>query len=189
MIDSECSAITDATLMIAPVLGARTGGSAARVRRVSAFTLSAIVAAALQVWFSLHAAQVDGAALRNIGETLCPCCGGAPASSTIVSWPEAQGNRYLACSLCCTMWNHLRVKCTACGTEEGISYRSVAGSTGDVAAEVCEGCGNYIKHLVQTKNGALEPVADDVASYGLDMMLREDGWRRGSLNPFLILGS
>ena len=150
---------------------------------------SAVVAAALQVWYALHAAQIDGGTLRNVGETLCPCCGGAPASSSIVIWPDALGSRYLSCALCCTMWNHLRVKCTACGTEKGISYRSVEGSTGDVAAEVCEGCGNYIKHLVQTKNAALEPVADDVASYGLDMMLREDGWRRGALNPFLILGS
>ncbi len=149
----------------------------------------AVVAAALQVWYALHAAQIEDGKLRNIGETLCPCCGGAPASSTIVTWPEAQGTRYLTCSLCCTMWNHLRVKCTVCGSEKGISYRSVEGSTGDVAAEVCEGCGSYVKHLVQTKNGALEPIADDVASYGLDMMLSEDGWWRGCLNPFLILGS
>ncbi len=150
---------------------------------------SAVVAAALQVWYALHAAQIDETSLRNVGETLCPCCGAAPASSTIVGWPNAQGNRYLTCSLCCTMWNHLRVKCTSCGTDKGISYRSVEGSTGDIAAEVCEGCGSYIKHLVQTKNGVLEPIADDVASYGLDMMLRADGWRRSGLNPFLILGS
>ncbi len=150
---------------------------------------SAIAAASLQVWYALHAAQIDETALRNIGETICPCCGAAPSSSTVVAWPNAQGNRYLTCSLCCTMWNHLRVKCTACGSGEGISYRSVEGSTGDIAAEVCEACGGYAKHLLQTKNDLLEPVADDVASYGLDMMLREDGWRRTGLNPFLILGS
>lgn len=148
---------------------------------------SALVAAALQVWYSIHAMQLDVPRLRNIGETICPCCGGAPASSMVVGWPEAQGNRYLACSLCLAMWNHVRVKCTACSATKGISYRSVEGSTGDVAAEVCETCGGYIKHLVQTKNSALDPIADDVASYGLDLMLREGGWRRTGLNPFLVL--
>jgi FdhE protein len=148
---------------------------------------SAIVAAALQVWYALHAAQLDVPSLRNLGETICPCCGGAPSSSTVVEWPDAQGNRYLACSLCCAMWNHIRVKCTACGATKGVSYRSVEGSTGDIAAEVCDTCQGYAKHMVQAKNGLLDPVADDVASYGLDMMLREDGWRRTGLNPFLIL--
>ncbi len=147
----------------------------------------ALVAAALQVWYALHATQLDAPSLRNIGETICPCCGGAPSSSTVVEWPDAQGNRYLACSLCCAMWNHVRVKCTACGATKGISYRSVEGSSGDIAAEVCETCRGYAKHMVQSKNGLLDPVADDVASYGLDIMLREDGWRRSGLNPFLIL--
>jgi FdhE protein len=147
----------------------------------------ALVAAALQVWYALHAARLDAASLRNIGENICPCCGGAPTSSTVVGWQEAQGNRYLTCAVCCAMWNHVRVKCTACGATKGISYRSVEGSTGDIAAEVCESCRGYAKHLIHTKNAMLDPVADDVASYGLDMMLREDGWHRTGLNPFLIL--
>ena len=147
----------------------------------------ALVAAALQVSYALYASQLEASSLRNLGETICPCCGGAPSSSTVVEWPEAQGNRYLACSLCCAMWNHIRVKCTSCGATKGVSYRSVEGSTGDIAAEVCDTCHGYAKHMVQAKNGLLDPVADDVASYGLDMMLRDDGWRRSGLNPFLIL--
>lgn len=148
---------------------------------------SALVAAALQVWYALHAARLDAGKLRNIGETICPCCGGQPASSTIVIWPDAQGNRYLTCALCCAMWNHVRVKCTACGSTKGISYRQIEGSTGDIGAEVCEACRGYAKHLSQTKNANLDPIVDDIASYGLDMMLREEGWRRTGLNPFLIL--
>ena len=148
---------------------------------------SALVAAALQVWYALHAARLDANKLRNIGETICPCCGGQPASSTIVIWPEAHGNRYLTCALCCAMWNLVRVKCTACGSTKGISYRQIEGSTGDIGAEVCEACRGYAKHLNQTKNAKLDPIVDDIASYGLDMMLREEGWRRTGLNPFLIL--
>ncbi len=148
----------------------------------------ALVAAALQVWYAAHAVQLDADSLRNVGEGVCPCCGGAPVSSTLLELPQAAtGLRYLTCSLCLTQWNHVRVKCTACAAEKGISYRHVEGGTGEISAEVCETCRGYTKHLLQTKNPALDAVADDVASYGLDMMLREDGWRRTGLNPFLIL--
>ena len=148
---------------------------------------SALVAAALQVWYSFHAAQIEPGRLRNIGETSCPGCGGAPASSTIVGWPQAQNMRYLTCSLCQTMWNHVRVKCVACGATTGVSFRSIEGSSGEVSAEVCETCRCYVKQFNQNKNPHLEPIADDVASFGLDIMLREDGWRRAALNPFLVL--
>ena len=148
---------------------------------------SALVAAALQVWYSFHAAQVPSERLHNIGETSCPCCGGAPASSTIVGWPQAPNMRYLTCSLCQTMWNHVRVKCVACGATTGVSYRSVEGSSGEISAEVCDTCRSYVKQFNQNKNPHLEPIADDVASFGLDIMLREDGWRRAALNPFLVL--
>ena len=148
---------------------------------------SALVAAALQVWYSFHAAQVPSESLRNVGETICPCCGGVPACSTIVGWPQAQNMRYLTCSLCQTMWNHVRVKCVACGATTGVSFRSIEGSSGEISAEVCDTCRSYVKQFNQNKNPYLEPVADDVASFGLDIMLREDGWRRATLNPFLVL--
>ena len=148
---------------------------------------SALVAAALQVWYSFHAAQIPAEKLRNIGETICPCCGGGPASSTIVGWPQAQNMRYLTCSLCQTMWNHVRVKCVACGATTGVSFRSIEGSSGEISAEVCGTCNCYVKQFNQNKNPNLESIADDVASFGLDIMLREDGWRRAALNPFLVL--
>jgi FdhE protein len=31
----------------------------------------------------------------------------------------------------------------------------------------------------------LDPVADDVATLGLDLLVREQGFRRGAVNPFL----
>jgi FdhE protein len=36
------------------------------------------------------------------------------------------------------------------------------------------------------KNAAFEPLCDDVASVGLDMLLTEEGWKRGGQNPFLL---
>lgn len=148
---------------------------------------SAIFAAALQVWYAMHAAQLPMSAVRNIGETICPCCGSSPASSMIVGWLEAQNMRYLSCSLCQTMWNLVRVKCSSCGSTKGISYRTIEGTDGAIGAEVCETCNGYAKHLSQNKNPRLDPIADDVASFGLDIMLREDGWRRTGIDPFLIL--
>ena len=43
-----------------------------------------------------------------------------------------------------------------------------------------------MKLLQQQKNPSLEPVADDVATLGLDILLRETGYRRGAVNPFLL---
>jgi FdhE protein len=43
-----------------------------------------------------------------------------------------------------------------------------------------------VKILHQHKNVALDPVADDVASLGLDLLLREGEYRRGSVNLFLL---
>jgi FdhE protein len=43
-----------------------------------------------------------------------------------------------------------------------------------------------VKILHQHKDPALEPVADDVASLALDLLVREAGYRRGGVNPFLL---
>jgi FdhE protein len=43
-----------------------------------------------------------------------------------------------------------------------------------------------VKILYQVKDPTLEPLADDVATLGLDMLLVEEGWKRGGQNPFLL---
>ena len=53
-------------------------------------------------------------------------------------------------------------------------------------AETCDSCGCYVKILHQHKDPGLDPVADDVATLGLDILVRQGGYRRGSFNPFLI---
>ena len=42
-----------------------------------------------------------------------------------------------------------------------------------------------MKIMHEYKNPALDPVADDVATLALDLLVRESGYRRGSVNPFL----
>ena len=60
------------------------------------------------------------------------------------------------------------------------------GGDGTIWAETCESCHGYVKILHQHKNGALDPVADDVATLGLDLLLRESEYRRGAVNLFML---
>jgi FdhE protein len=153
---------------------------------VEAIAEHAFVAAAVQVHFARLAARLDGTALAPVGDGACPACGGPPVSSMVVGWPGAHGARFCACSLCATLWNYVRIKCTLCGSTQGISYKEVEGGPGTVQAEVCESCRGYVKILHQHKDPDAEPFADDVASLGLDLLMRESGFRRGGVNPFLL---
>ncbi len=53
-------------------------------------------------------------------------------------------------------------------------------------AETCDKCRSYVKILYQVNDHLLEPLADDVATLGLDMLMAEEGWKRGGHNPFLL---
>ena len=144
------------------------------------------VSAALQVHFVRLAARLDDKSLVEIGNGVCPSCGGAPASTMIVGWAGADGTRFCSCSLCGTLWNYIRVQCTLCGSNKRMQYQEIEGYEGQIKAEICEECRGYVKMLYQQKNRDLEPIADDVASLGLDLLVRELGFRRGGVNPFLI---
>ena len=62
-----------------------------------------------------------------------------------------------------------------------------AGNTGaQIKAETCDGCGSWVKQMDQHKNPTLDPVADDVASLGLDALMQGEKWRRAGFDPFLI---
>jgi FdhE protein len=146
------------------------------------------VAAALQVHFARLAARLDAKRLVPVGEGACPSCGGAPVSSMVVDWQGAHNTRFCACSLCATLWHVVRVKCTLCGSTKGITYHEIEAGPGAglIRAETCESCSSYAKILLQHADPALDPVADDVATLGLDLLVREAGYRRGAINPYLI---
>jgi FdhE protein len=145
----------------------------------------ALVAAGLQVHFTRLAAQLRADDLKLVAEGACPVCGSPPVTSAVVGWPKAHNTRFCTCSLCATMWNVVRVKCLVCTSTDGISFREVEGSA-NVKAETCDKCRSYVKILYQVNDAALDPMADDVASLGLDMLLAEEGWKRGGHNPFLL---
>ena len=151
------------------------------------------VAAALQVHLARLAAQLDGSTVQRSENGVCPACGGAPVSSVVVGWTQASKARYCACSLCGTLWNHVRIRCTACGSTDGIAYYTLEGASGEdgpktVGVETCTSCRSYIKHMQQHEDRALDPVADDVASYALDLLAQEQDFRRSSINPLFLTG-
>lgn len=145
-----------------------------------------LMASALQVHFARLAQRLDKDGLVPVGDGACPACSAPPAASAVVGWPAAPGARYCSCSLCGTLWNYVRSRCTICGSTEKIAFQEVEGTGGEIKAETCGSCNSYVKVVYQQKNAALDPVADDVASLGLDLLVRELGFRRGGFNPFLL---
>ena len=145
-----------------------------------------IAAAAVQVIFTRLAASLDVKSLERVADGACPSCGGAPVASAIVGWQGAHGTRFCTCSICATQWNVLRIRCLVCSSENGIAYHSIEGGSETVMGETCEACDSYVKMLHQHKDAALDPIADDVASLALDLTLTKEGWKRASINPFLM---
>ncbi|WP_410219540.1 formate dehydrogenase accessory protein FdhE [Paracoccus sp. (in: a-proteobacteria)] len=142
-------------------------------------------AVAVQLHLARLAATLDATQLVPIRTGVCPSCGGRPATSSVIGVGGLDGARYAACACCQTQWNEVRLTCLCCGSTKGISYRSVETIEATVRAEVCAECDSWVKILYQNRNQSLEPVADDVASLGLDMMMKETGLRRGGFDPFL----
>jgi FdhE protein len=141
--------------------------------------------AALQVEFAHHAAALEAGMVRPLeARGLCPACGSPPVAGVVVA-DEAYGRRYLVCSLCCSAWNHVRVNCIVCGDEKKIAYQEIEAGNGAAKAETCDACGSYSKLFYAPKDAGVEAFADDLASFGLDLMVSEAGWKRHAPNPFL----
>ena len=158
-----------------------------------------LVMAALQVVFALRAASLN---LKDIPyaepATICPVCGGAPVASVLRIGGEAGGHRYLHCGTCATEWNMVRVKCTHCESTKGVRYQGVEDATAQpatgkadtrkpVLAETCDQCHTYRKLVNQEQDPLVEPLADDLASITLDLLMGETEFSRASGNPLLAI--
>jgi FdhE protein len=147
------------------------------------------VAAALQVYFTRMAASLPASALRLLPQRgLCPCCGSTPIGGVVTATGQTPGVRYLFCSLCSTAWNHVRAVCITCGNSRAISLEGIEGDAGIVKAETCGDCHTYAKMIYQAQDMSVDPVADDLASLGLDVLVAEAGWLRHAPNPLLLVG-
>lgn len=154
-----------------------------------------IVGAALQVYFSRRAAALSVADVSNCDvATICPVCATRPVGS-VVRLGGAQANlRYLLCALCGTEWNMVRVKCTSCEEDKGVHYLTIEkdgrkAADAPVRAEACDECQTYLKIFYQEKDPMLEPMADDLATLALDLLVDEQGYQRSGPNFLLHPGS
>jgi FdhE protein len=161
-------------------------------------SVAPLVMAALQVHWVAAAAQFAADEVKALDVPgVCPLCGTLPVASVVCALPPYQGYRYLHCALCATEWHMVRVLCSHCGASgKDIAYHSVEAAAGNgtsekdggaVRAETCEQCHTYRKILYQEKDTGVEPVADDVASVALDLLLGAEGYDRASGNPLLWL--
>jgi FdhE protein len=142
--------------------------------------------AALQVYWAAMAASLEVREVTQIDVPgVCPVCGTLPVCSIVRADKRYQGYRYLHCALCATEWHMVRIVCSHCQANEGIAYHSIEGGPEAVRAESCEKCHTYRKILYQEKDPNVEPVADDLASLALDLLMTEEGYHRGSGNPLL----
>lgn len=157
--------------------------------------LMSFVAAALQVAWARLALALPRTPARPTGaaRSLCPCCGSRPVASVIHIEKDRQGVRYLHCSLCETEWHLERVTCTTCHKGGQLHYFGLDEADGKLAlpaqAEACGHCNSYLKIVPREFNASAEPLADDLASLVLDLMLDEQGtYARNGYNPLLIAG-
>jgi FdhE protein len=142
------------------------------------------VAAALQVAWTRMAALLDAADLDPGDSGQCPACGSPAVAGMVAPGGTKFGHRHLHCSLCATAWRYVRTRCVHCGSADKISFRQLAGTT-YLRAECCEACQGYSKVFYLESARTLEPLADDLASLGLDVLVGEDGFSRVA-NPFVL---
>ena len=148
------------------------------------------VAAALQVYWTHMATTLGEHAFgRSDVAHLCPVCASHPVASIVRIGGGEQGLRYLSCSLCEAQWHMVRVKCSNCESTKGISYMVIEGTSGAVKAESCEECGSYLKIMYMDKDPHVDPVADDLATLALDLMMGDSGLLRSGPNLFLMMTS
>lgn len=164
-----------------------------------------LIGAALQVYWThllLSLPQPGrGELLARLDDPgLCPACGSRPVAGITRSRGESLGQRYLHCSLCNLEWHLPRAKCSHCGGTERIAYHSLDLADSDaessaqrasraaVQAECCDDCGHYLKIVHTDRDPFVDPVADDLASLTLDLLVSEAGLQRHGVNLMLLFG-
>jgi FdhE protein len=152
-----------------------------------------LIGAALQVYFTRLALELDPAAIRPLAQAaVCPCCGHRPVAGVVRIGGADGGYRFLHCGLCNMEWHLVRITCAHCLGTKGIRYQAIDDGTAAgkhaVQAEVCSECSHYSKICYQDRNPFVEPVADDLASLPLDLLLGDAGLAPVGINFLLVHG-
>jgi len=153
-----------------------------------------LIGAGLQVYFT-HLCTTLGETSFVPAETatLCPCCGSRPSASIVRIGGDRSGYRFLHCSLCNAQWHMVRVKCANCESTRGIGYLNLESESNATAkpavmAEVCDECGSYLKLCLMERDPGVDPVADDLATLALDLLVTDTGKSPCGVNFMLVHG-
>jgi FdhE protein len=150
--------------------------------------IAPFVGAALQTYFTRLAASLDVAWIENCDVSgFCPTCASRPVASVVRIGGERANLRYLVCSLCATEWHVARIQCTSCSSEGEVKYLALqsqedARGAPATRAEACDACKSYLKIFYQEQDPNLEPMADDLATIALDLVVDEQGYARSGPN-------
>ncbi|WP_429342048.1 formate dehydrogenase accessory protein FdhE [Paraburkholderia sp. GAS42] len=144
------------------------------------------IMAALQVVWTDLASRLDQRDIPYVDAPgVCPVCGSLPVASIVRVGGQYQGYRYLQCGLCANEWHMVRAKCSNCDSTKGIAYHGIEGGNEALKAESCDECHTYRKIGYQEKDYDIEPLADDLASLMLDLLMNDAGYQRSAPNPLL----
>lgn len=162
----------------------RRGDAAAWAARLGATEdlLLTLGSLALQPFMARFARAVRAAAPLNGWRRIqCPVCG-SPADLCRI---DPDNYRYLHCPQCDTQWEHHRLTCAVCGTDDvrQVSILTLA-DLEPWRVEVCDRCGGYIKTLDQRHGGHLampnvDLYLEDARTLPLDLLAEREGYRRG----------
>ncbi|MBM3342912.1 MAG: formate dehydrogenase accessory protein FdhE [Betaproteobacteria bacterium] len=151
--------------------------------------LAPFIGAALQVHWVKCATTLGESAFKKLDvPTVCPVCGSPPLASVLHIDAPVPGTRYLHCVLCASAWHMVRGTCSQCEMQDKLAYYHVEGGGEAVRGEACDECKGYIKSFNQEKDPQVDPVADDLASLSLDILMDESGYQRASPNFLFVPG-
>lgn len=147
-----------------------------------------VVAAAMQVVWTAAAQHLVVTDLNPANSEFCPVCACAAVGSILLAGAGKAGLRYQQCCLCASRWNVVRAHCTLCDEGSTVHYLSLDGANQAIGAETCDHCHGYAKIFFQDRDPDVDPVADDLATLALDVLVGEEGFGRAAPNLFLCEG-
>jgi FdhE protein len=155
-----------------------------------------LVMNALQVYWAVLAASFRPTDLKPLADApgLCPLCGTLPVTSVVQARHPMRPTA--TCRARCAPASGTTCACSAASVVPPARTSPIApwlmwtataagGARGAVRAETCDHCHSYRKILYLEKDPSLEPVADDLGTLALDLLLGEEGYARASQNPLL----
>jgi FdhE protein len=162
------------------------------------------VGAALQLYYArLARLLAPGDFAEAAAGSVCPVCAMRPAAAVPVAGGTTPDVRMLHCPLCSTAWRSVGLKCAMCSGTRGLSHLSLSGTVGTTqaaatphgarpviaSAECCDECRTYLKLIDRADDPCADPLADDLASLALDVLVDERGYVRSGRNLLLHPGS